>query len=56
VIRRDDGVKFTPHCAHEDCVGGERSIDSRCTSSGLKYPHFFVAEPAALAGVRIERA
>jgi len=55
-VRRDHGVKFPAHRAHEDGVRRERAFDSGLARCRLQKLRVLTAEPSAVAGVRIEGA
>jgi len=54
VVRRNHGVEFAPHRTYEHRVGGKRPRDSRCARRRREQSVVLIAEPAAVAGVRIE--
>ena len=56
VIRRDHGVELAAHRAHEHGVGGERPGEPAGARGGREHAVVLVAEPAVVAGVRVERA
>jgi hypothetical protein len=56
VVRRDDRVEFTTHCAHEHRIGRKRPIDAGHTRGWREESRVFAAESSAVATVWIERA
>jgi len=56
VIRRDHGVEFTAHRAHENCVSRERTVNSCRAGSGSEELDVLAAEPPTVAQMRVETA
>jgi len=56
VVRRDDGIELSFHRAHEHRVGRIRSRYPGLASRWGKHVFVLLAEPAAIATVRVQRA
>jgi len=56
VIRSDDSVELSFHCAHEHSVGRERAPDVSHARRWRKNVFVLGPEPSAVAAVRVQRA
>jgi len=56
MVGRDHGIELAAHRSHENCVSGERPIDSRGACSRGEKLGVFAPESSGIAPMRIQRA